>query len=68
MIELRDVGQDGQTVGRASGHVGHLQEGGDPQPDLSSEESELAVPGKIVESFYSLRHSGSSGQQRQRTN
>ena len=34
VIELGDVGQDGETVGAASGHVRHVQQGGDPQPSL----------------------------------
>ena len=52
VIELGDVGQDGQAVRAAPGHVGHVQQGGDPQADLGSVESQLAVPEKIVESFY----------------
>ena len=53
VIELGDVGQDGQTVRAASGHVSHVQQGRDAQPHLGCEEGQLAVPEKIVESFYS---------------
>ena len=64
VVELGDVGQDGQTVGAASGHVGHVQQGGDAQPSLGSEKRELAVPEKTVENFYyGRRQCGSSVQQ-----
>ena len=53
VVELGDVGQDGQTVRAASGHVSHVKEGRDAQSHLGCEEGQLAVPEKIVESFYS---------------
>ena len=51
VIELGDVRQDGQAVGAATGHVRHVQQGGDPQAGLGSLESEMAVPEKIMASF-----------------
>ena len=50
VVELGDVGQYGETVRAAAGHVRHVQEGGDAQPHLGCEESELAVPEKYIES------------------
>ena len=50
VVELGHVGQDGETVGAASGHVRHVQQGADTKVVLSSMKGSLTVP-EIVESY-----------------
>ena len=58
VVELGDVGQDGETVGRASSNVRHVQQGRDPQPGLGSLEGSVAVPGKMRGDFIARRSQG----------
>ena len=58
VVELGDVGQDGETVGRSSSHVSHVQQGGDPQPGLCSLKGSVAVPGKKRGDFIARRSEG----------